>query len=181
MVRNFRVEKFGGGPRGKVERKHNKKFVAPCMLAKWSEAVVTAPWDPEGRTSGGSLVVAKTREEDASARQKEKGGRTLAFPFLPPLISTTASSWLNWAGSHPAQKPWKLSLQVSAPLIPRVGMGKSQKWIWGQRCKAGTMSENIAKGEWWLDQKVEPRMKLMPSTEPWTHSSTELQHRPSSV
>lgn len=73
MVRNFRVEKFGGGPRGKVERKCNKKFVAPCMLAKRSEAVVTAPWDPEGRTSGGSLVVAKARGEDASARQKERG------------------------------------------------------------------------------------------------------------
>lgn len=117
---------------------------------------------------GGSLVVAKARGGDASARQKERGRRTPAFPFLLPLISYHCFSLAEL--SHPAQKPWKLSLQVSAPLIPRVGMGKSWKWMWGQKCRDGTISENIANGELWLGKKVGPRTRLIPSTEPGIRS-----------
>lgn len=91
-------------------------------------------------------------------------------PSSQLLSPTAASHWLNW--SQLAQEPWKPSVQVSAPLINRVEMGKNWKGIWGQIMQDGNHEKKCGNGESMAGKWVGAKNKTKPQ-----HSALIAQYR----
>lgn len=68
-------------------------------------------------------MVAKARGEDASARQKERGGSTLAFPLLLPLVSYHCFllAELSWKPSSPEALETQSTSVISSDTESRDG------------------------------------------------------------